>query len=54
MTDGDVYDEEEPAVLTEMRKVVTVVEENPNHIWHNLLGELTSNAFKPAHVRGGP
>jgi flavin-dependent dehydrogenase len=45
---GDVYDEEEPAVLKRMRDIVSVVEQNPNHVWHDLLGDLTSNAFKPA------
>jgi FADH2 O2-dependent halogenase len=44
---GDVYDEEEPLVLQEMRKLVTAVEQNPNHVWHKLLGDLTANAFKP-------
>jgi len=44
---GDVYDEEEPAVLKRMRDIVTTVEQNPDHVWHQLLGELTSDAFKP-------
>jgi 1H-pyrrole-2-carbonyl-[peptidyl-carrier protein] chlorinase len=44
---GEVYDEDEPQVLQEMRKIVTVVEQNSNHIWHKLLNELTANAFKP-------
>jgi 1H-pyrrole-2-carbonyl-[peptidyl-carrier protein] chlorinase len=44
---GDVYDEEEPAVLTRMRNMVAAVESNPDHVWHNLLGDLTGNAFKP-------
>jgi flavin-dependent dehydrogenase len=45
---GDVYDEDEPAVLEEMRRIVTGVEQNPNHIWHKLLGDLTAGAYKPA------
>lgn len=45
---GDVYDEEEPAVLTEMRRIVSVVENNPNHIWHKLLGELSANELMNA------
>lgn len=45
---GDVYDEEEPAVLTEMRRVVSIVEDNPNHIWHKLLGELSANELRNA------
>lgn len=44
---GDVYEEQEPPVLTKMREIVAEVENNPNHVWHKLLGDLTSNAFKP-------
>jgi 1H-pyrrole-2-carbonyl-[peptidyl-carrier protein] chlorinase len=44
---GDVYDEEEPAVLKKMRAVVSEVEGNPRHPWHQLLGDLTANAFAP-------
>ncbi|HKW60246.1 MAG TPA: NAD(P)/FAD-dependent oxidoreductase [Candidatus Dormibacteraeota bacterium] len=42
---GDVYDEDEPEVLTKMRRIVTEVEHNANHVWHKLLGDLTANAF---------
>jgi FADH2 O2-dependent halogenase len=42
---GDVYDEDEPEVLTKMREIVSQVERNPNHVWHQLLGDLTANAF---------
>jgi len=45
---GDVYEEVEPPVLSRMREIVSTVENDPNHIWHKLLGELTANAFKPA------
>jgi FADH2 O2-dependent halogenase len=45
---GDVYDEESPAVLQVMRKTVQEVENNPKHVWHELLGSLTANAFSPA------
>jgi flavin-dependent dehydrogenase len=45
---GDVYDEDEPAVLTRMRNIVVEVEKNPKHIWHKLLGDLTANAFAEA------
>lgn len=38
---GDVYDEEEPQVLREMTKLVTEIEQNPNHPWHKMLGDLT-------------
>jgi FADH2 O2-dependent halogenase len=44
---GDVYDDDEPEVLTRMRAIVSEVEDNPKHVWHKLLGDLTSNAFKP-------
>ncbi|MFN8441276.1 MAG: NAD(P)/FAD-dependent oxidoreductase [Caldilineaceae bacterium] len=44
---GDVYDDAEPKVLTRMREVVSAVEQNPNHMWHKLLNDLTANAFKP-------
>ena len=42
---GDVYDDESPPVLEEMRKVVKEVESNPEHIWHNALGTLSSDAL---------
>ncbi len=42
---GDVYDEDEPEVLTKMRGIVGEVERNPKHVWHELLGDLTANAF---------
>ena len=40
---GDVYDEEEPAVLQRMRAIVTEVERNPNHMWHPFLGDLRAD-----------
>ena len=42
---GDVYDEDEPAVLERMREIVRTVESNPNHLLHGFLGDLTANAF---------
>jgi FADH2 O2-dependent halogenase len=45
---GDVYDEARPPVLEKMRAMVSDVEKNPTHMWHGLLGELTSDAFRPA------
>jgi len=42
---GDVYDEDEPEVLGKMREIVTDVERNEDHLWHKLLGDLTSNVF---------
>jgi 1H-pyrrole-2-carbonyl-[peptidyl-carrier protein] chlorinase len=44
---GDVYDDASPPVLDEMRRIVTVVENNPDHVWHDLLNELTGDAFRP-------
>ncbi len=44
---GDVYEEEEPAVLGKMRQMVKDVENNANHPWHQLLNDMTSNAFAP-------
>jgi FADH2 O2-dependent halogenase len=45
---GDVYEEQEPPVLGRMREIVSEVERNPKHIWHDLLGNLTANAFVDA------
>lgn len=45
---GDVYDAAEPEVLVKMRKIVSEVEDNPEHVWHRYLGDLTSLAFKPS------
>jgi len=42
---GDVYDDEQPPVLEKMREMVRGVESNPRHVWHQLLGDLTANAF---------
>ncbi len=45
---GDVYDDDEPEVLTRMREIVTEVERNPRHVWHDALGDLTANVFVTA------
>jgi FADH2 O2-dependent halogenase len=45
---GDVYGEEQPEVLNVMKKIVTEVEQNENHLWHRYLGDLTTSAFQPA------
>ncbi|MDX1530245.1 MAG: NAD(P)/FAD-dependent oxidoreductase [Rhodothermales bacterium] len=34
---GDVYDEEEPAVLDEIEQFIAEVEANPRHLWHAAL-----------------
>jgi FADH2 O2-dependent halogenase len=51
---GDVYDEDEPAILTRMRNIVREVERNPKHVWHNLLGDLTANVFADAAEASAP
>lgn len=45
---GDVYDDDEPEVLTRMRDIVTTVEQNEEHMLHSLLNDLTVNAFVTA------
>ena len=49
---GDVYDEEQPAVLARMREKVMAVENNPNHMWHALLSDLTSTTLATSHSQG--
>jgi len=44
---GDVYDEGEPRVLVEMRKMVSGIESRPEHPWHRLLNDLTHYHFRP-------
>jgi 1H-pyrrole-2-carbonyl-[peptidyl-carrier protein] chlorinase len=44
---GDVYDDAAPPVLARMQKMVSDVERNPKHPWHELLVDLTDNAFVP-------
>jgi FADH2 O2-dependent halogenase len=45
---GDVYDEDEPAILAHLREIVTTVEQNEKHGLHRFLGEVTGDAFRPA------
>jgi 1H-pyrrole-2-carbonyl-[peptidyl-carrier protein] chlorinase len=47
---GDVYDEGQPPVLQKMQQMVAEVEENPDHPWHKLLGDLTAQAFQPRNM----
>jgi flavin-dependent dehydrogenase len=44
---GDVYDEDTPAVLELMRQYVHSVEEDKQNYKHNWLGDLTAHAFSP-------
>ncbi|HEU5373975.1 MAG TPA: NAD(P)/FAD-dependent oxidoreductase [Ktedonobacteraceae bacterium] len=45
---GDVYDDDNPRVLSIMKDIVSRVEQNKKHIWHGYLGDLTSHAFRPS------
>lgn len=45
---GDVYDDEEPKALREMREIVAVVEKDPGHLWHPYLGTLRAPSAAPA------
>jgi hypothetical protein len=45
---GQVYDEVEPKVLGEMRKLVQEVEGNPHHLWRKYLGTLQTPVIAPA------
>jgi FADH2 O2-dependent halogenase len=45
---GDVYDDEEPRALMEMREVLRAVEEDPEHLWRPYLGELKAPTAKPS------
>jgi FADH2 O2-dependent halogenase len=44
---GDVYDDDAPAVLTKMQETVRQVEENKDHALHRFLGDLTADMFQP-------
>ncbi|MGH3373251.1 MAG: NAD(P)/FAD-dependent oxidoreductase [Actinoallomurus sp.] len=48
MLQGDVYDEDEPKALQEMREIVAAVENDPNHLWHPYLGSLRAPSAAPA------
>jgi flavin-dependent dehydrogenase len=45
---GDVHDEERPAVLRKMQEKVREVEGNPQHMWHGLLNDMTREAVSRA------
>lgn len=45
---GDVYDDEEPKALREMREIVTAVENDPDHLWAPYLGTLRAPSAAPA------
>lgn len=47
---GDVYDEEQPEVLRKMRELITIVENNKKHIWHDKLGTLTADVLRSAFI----
>ncbi|MGH3647266.1 MAG: NAD(P)/FAD-dependent oxidoreductase [Micromonosporaceae bacterium] len=41
---GDLYDDDAPPALVAMRRTVTEVENNPDHLWHPYLGSLKTAA----------
>ena len=43
-----MYDEDEPEVLRRMREKVELVENNPDHIWHQFLGTLRADELAAA------
>jgi 1H-pyrrole-2-carbonyl-[peptidyl-carrier protein] chlorinase len=43
---GDVYDEEQPEVLSVMKRIVAEVEQNKNHLWHHYLGDISSSTLQ--------
>ena len=45
---GDLYDEDEPAVLQAMRNIVEEVEADEYHPWHPLLGSLKTEVLSAA------
>lgn len=45
---GDVYDEQQPAVLAAMKQKIAEVERNPEHMWHHLLGDTSAAALRAA------
>lgn len=47
MLQGNMYDEDEPKALIEMREVIRVVENDPEHLWHPYLGELSAPSAAP-------
>lgn len=47
---GDLYNEERPPVLDEMRRVVEQVERNPQHPWHSHLGDMAAPVSEPMQV----
>jgi FADH2 O2-dependent halogenase len=47
MLQGNVYETDNPPVLGTMRGVVETVENNPDHLWHPLLGSLRAPVSPP-------
>ncbi|MBF9128747.1 tryptophan 7-halogenase [Plantactinospora sp. S1510] len=48
MLQGDVYDDVEPPALAAMRDFVAAVEADPEHLWHDRLGNLKATASAAA------
>jgi 1H-pyrrole-2-carbonyl-[peptidyl-carrier protein] chlorinase len=47
MVQGDVYDDDAPKILVEMRAIVGEVEADPGHPWHKHLGTLRAPSIAP-------
>lgn len=45
---GDVYEDDGAGVLAEMQEIVDAVEKDPQHLWHNYLGDLRAPSAAPA------
>lgn len=45
---GDVYDDEEPRALRDMREIIAAVERDPDHLWSPYLGTLRAPSAAPA------
>jgi FADH2 O2-dependent halogenase len=44
---GDVYEDDGAGVLAEMQEIVDAVEKDPEHLWHNYLGDLRAPSAAP-------
>jgi FADH2 O2-dependent halogenase len=42
---GEMYDEDEPPVITKMREKIRQVEANPDHMWHAFLGDVRADGL---------
>jgi FADH2 O2-dependent halogenase len=47
MLQGNMYEDAEPPALVEMRNIIRIVEDDPGHLWHPYLGELSAPTVAP-------